>query len=163
MTCARAREWVCVCIEFHENIILVDIKQQYNTACSSRTFFLPQFIKNKKICYDKLIPSHREMCMQNWPQKQYQQRWTRSNAVRMILKKKWLGLEYYAYTQALAPVLYRHFRAFLFMHMFTKMSSIANIIIYFNFCMTTIIRNYVSLIYKYASWGGSVVFLSLLP
>lgn len=39
---------VCVRIEFHGNIVLVNIKQRYAAGCISRTFFLPQFIKNEE-------------------------------------------------------------------------------------------------------------------
>lgn len=53
----------------------------------------------------------------------------------------WMSLEYYAHSRTHVCSI------FIYMHMFTNMSSISNKIIYFNFCTTTIIRNYVGHIY----------------
>lgn len=84
----RVRERICVRIEFHENIALVGQHQTtiwygvYQQDLFSVAIYQKWKKKNNTFW---LWQTHsiiqRNMCMQNWPQKQYKQRWTRSNAV----------------------------------------------------------------------------------
>lgn len=110
-------------------------------------------MKEKNLRYDKLIPSSIEICIckighrNNINSNEHDQ--MQYSIYKYSILKHGLGPEYYAYTQTGIRTSI-HFRTFLFMHMFTKMSSIANIIIYFNFSYD---NNYSKLCQSYIQYN----------